>query len=43
VYFGARWYDPEIGRFISHDPEEDGENWYSYCENDRVPSQGTHS
>jgi RHS repeat-associated protein len=36
VYFGARWYDPEIGRFISHDPEEDGENWYSYCENDPI-------
>jgi uncharacterized protein RhaS with RHS repeats len=36
VYFGARWYDPEIGRFISPDPEEDGENWYSYCENDPI-------
>jgi RHS repeat-associated protein len=32
VYFGARWYDPEVGRFISVDPAEDGENWYAYCE-----------
>ncbi|NLW46759.1 MAG: hypothetical protein GXY86_05440 [Firmicutes bacterium] len=36
VYFGARWYDPEVGRFISPDPEEDGENWYAYCGNDPV-------
>jgi RHS repeat-associated protein len=31
VYFGARWYDPEIGRWITLDPAEDGENWYQYC------------
>jgi RHS repeat-associated protein len=36
VYFGARWYDPEIGRWISPDPSEDGENWYSYCGNNPV-------
>jgi RHS repeat-associated protein len=36
VYFGARWYDPEIGRFISVDPAEDGENWYGYCGGDPV-------
>jgi hypothetical protein len=33
---GARWYDPEIGRFISVDPAEDGENWYGYCGGDPV-------
>jgi RHS repeat-associated protein len=32
-YFNARWYDPELGRFISEDPSKDGENWYVYCEN----------
>ncbi|MCL6588975.1 MAG: FG-GAP-like repeat-containing protein [Firmicutes bacterium] len=32
-YFGARFYDPEIGRFISQDPAKDGLNWYSYCNN----------
>jgi RHS repeat-associated protein len=36
VYFGARWYDPEIGRWITPDPAEDGENWYSYCGNNPV-------
>ena len=36
VYFGARWYDPEVGRFISVDPAEDGENWYALCDNDPV-------
>ncbi|MGE5557317.1 MAG: RHS repeat domain-containing protein [Bacillota bacterium] len=33
VYFGARFYDPEIGRFITEDPAKDGVNWYVYCEN----------
>jgi RHS repeat-associated protein len=32
VYFGARWYDPEVGRWITPDPAEDGENWYAYCQ-----------
>jgi RHS repeat-associated protein len=36
VYFGARWYDPEIGRWITPDPSEDGENWYGYCGNNPV-------
>jgi RHS repeat-associated protein len=36
VYFGARWYDPEIGRWITPDPSEDGENWYGYCNNNPV-------
>ncbi len=32
-YFGARYYDSEIGRFISKDPAQDGRNWYVYCSN----------
>jgi RHS repeat-associated protein len=35
-YFGARFYDPEVGRFISVDPNKDGMNWYSYCGNNPV-------
>ena len=30
-YFGARFYDSEVGRFISLDPAKDGANWYTYC------------
>jgi RHS repeat-associated protein len=33
TYFGARFYDPEIGRFITQDPAKDGLNWYAYCYN----------
>ncbi|MFH0856185.1 MAG: RHS repeat-associated core domain-containing protein [Candidatus Omnitrophota bacterium] len=38
VYFGARYYDPRIGRFISRDPSgmTDGPNLYVYCKNDPV-------
>ncbi|MCK4261399.1 MAG: RHS repeat-associated core domain-containing protein, partial [Halanaerobiales bacterium] len=32
-YFNARYYDPNLGRFISEDPMKDGANWYSYCAN----------
>ncbi|NLW48759.1 MAG: peptidoglycan DD-metalloendopeptidase family protein [Firmicutes bacterium] len=32
-YFNARWYDQEIGRFISEDPIKDGLNWYTYAVN----------
>ena len=32
-YFNARWYDPEIGRFISEDPAADDPNFYGYCFN----------
>ncbi|HEX3047112.1 MAG TPA: polymorphic toxin-type HINT domain-containing protein, partial [Bacillota bacterium] len=32
-YFGARFYDPETGRFLSVDPGRQGLNWYAYCAN----------
>lgn len=32
-YFNARWYDPDLGRFISEDSAGDGLNWYRYCYN----------
>lgn len=32
-YFNARWYDSELGRFISEDPIKDGLNWYTYAVN----------
>ncbi|WP_319561737.1 RHS repeat-associated core domain-containing protein [Marispirochaeta sp.] len=32
-YYNARWYDPELGRFISEDPIKDGVNWYVYVSN----------
>ncbi|BAS27244.1 hypothetical protein LIP_1393 [Limnochorda pilosa] len=32
-YFGARWYDPEVGRWTSQDPVRDGLNWYAYVGN----------
>lgn len=36
VYFGGRFYDPEVGRFISVDPARDGINWYEYCRDNPV-------
>ena len=32
-YFNARWYDSDMGRFITEDPARDGRNWFVYCEN----------
>ena len=35
-YFNARWYDSDMGRFITEDPVRDGMNWYVYCGNNPV-------
>ena len=32
-YYGARYYDPYIGRFTSRDPAQQGLNWYVYANN----------
>lgn len=31
-----RYYDTSTGRFISEDPINQGNNWYSYCDNDPI-------
>jgi len=36
VQMGARWYWPELGRFIQQDPVGDGTNWYAYVGNSPV-------
>jgi len=38
VYFGARYYNPSIGRFITPDPLGfiDGPNVYAYCNNNPI-------
>jgi len=35
---GERWYSPDLGRFISEDPIQDGSNWYAFAGNDPVNS-----
>ncbi|CAN5464156.1 hypothetical protein BH11ARM2_BH11ARM2_35850 [soil metagenome] len=35
---GHRWYDSEVGRFLTRDPAKDGPNRYAYCGNDPVGS-----
>jgi len=32
IYMRARYYDPEIGRFVSEDPRQNGGNWYWYAD-----------
>jgi len=32
----ARWYSPDLGRFVSEDPIQDGANWYMFAGNDPV-------
>ena len=38
IYFGKRYYNPRIGRFITPDPSGmiDGPNIYVYCNNDPI-------
>ena len=31
VYVRARYYDPNVGRFLSEDPDAHGKNWFIYC------------
>ncbi|MBN2616961.1 MAG: peptidoglycan DD-metalloendopeptidase family protein, partial [Spirochaetales bacterium] len=35
-YFNARWYDSNLGRFITEDPIKNSYNWYAYCGNDPI-------
>jgi RHS repeat-associated protein len=32
----GRWYSPDLGRFVSVDPIQDGSNWYAFAGNDPV-------
>ncbi len=36
LQLGARWYWPELGRFIQQDPAGDGVNWYAYADNNPI-------
>jgi RHS repeat-associated protein len=36
IYMRARYYDPEIGRFISEDPGFNRVNWYQYADGNPV-------
>jgi RHS repeat-associated protein len=38
IYFNARWYDPELGRFITEDPARAGADWYEYTDNNPLRS-----
>jgi RHS repeat-associated protein len=33
---GERWYSPDLGRFVSEDPIQDGTNWFLFAGNDPV-------
>ncbi|MBI4208938.1 MAG: RHS repeat-associated core domain-containing protein [Deltaproteobacteria bacterium] len=35
-YYGARYYEPQLGRFISPDPARDGLNLYAYVGNNPI-------
>jgi RHS repeat-associated protein len=32
----GRWYSPDLGRFVSVDPIQDGSNWYAFAGNDPI-------
>jgi len=36
IYFGRRFYDPVMGRWLNRDPARDGLNWYAYASNNPV-------
>jgi len=36
VYMRARYYDPQMGRFVSEDPAKNGMNWFAYCDNNPI-------
>jgi len=36
VYMRARYYDPNVGRFISQDAAKNGMNWFAYCHNNPI-------
>ena len=36
IQLGARYYWPQIGRFLQQDPAREGDNWYSYASDDPV-------
>ena len=35
-YLRARYYNAEIGRFITEDPIRNGANWYAYCSSNPI-------
>jgi RHS repeat-associated protein len=36
IYFNARYYDYNSGRFITEDPSKMGTGWYNYCDNNPI-------
>jgi RHS repeat-associated protein len=36
IYMRARYYDPQVGRFVSEDPGQYDENWFVYTGNNPV-------
>ena len=36
IYMRARYYDPNLGRFVSEDPGRSGTNWFVYCGNNPI-------
>lgn len=43
IYFGRRFFDPAMGRWLNRDPARDGQNWYEYAASNpmaRVDAEG---